>query len=284
MRRVASTAGAELVVHELADRGADDGRGRRPLLLAHATGFHGLVWRPLVAHLDGVEAVAPDLRGHGASTAPADRRYGWEGFADDVLAVVDALGLDRPLAVGHSKGGAALLLAEQRRPGTFRALYLYEPVVFPTEVRAQRTGGENPLAAGARRRRDRFPDRHAAYEHFAAKPPFDALHPEALWAYVEQGFVQVGDELRLACARDDEAEVYAMGARHDAFEHLGEVACPVTVATGRVDDWGPAVFAGRIAAGLPQGRLVTFPELGHFGPLERPAVLAASITDAFADA
>jgi pimeloyl-ACP methyl ester carboxylesterase len=278
VRRVPSTGGVELMVHELPERRAGVGTAAS-MVLAHATGFHGLVWRPFVAQLPGADAVAPDFRGHGGSSAPAGGAYAWEGFADDLLCVVDAYAVERPVGVGHSKGGAALLLAEQRRPGTFRALYLYEPVVFPPDVRAVR--GDGPLAVGARHRRDRFPDRRAAYDHFAAKPPLSALHPEALWAYVEHGFVEDGDEVRLALPGAEEAEVYLMGGAHDAFEHLGEVTCPVTVAVGGIVDTGPAAFAGRIAEALRRGRLVQFAELGHFGPLERPALVAASVREAF---
>jgi pimeloyl-ACP methyl ester carboxylesterase len=72
-----------------------------------------------------------------------------------------------------------------------------------------------------------------------------------------------------------------MGGAHDAFEHLGEVTCPVTVAVGGTDDGGPASFAARIADGIPGGRLLTFAELGHFGPLEQPAAVAASVAEAF---
>ena len=79
----------------------------------------------------------------------------WDGFADDVLAVVDAWGVDDLVAVGHSKGGAALLLAEQRRPGTFAALFCYEPVVSSAPGSAcSPTTEDNPLAQGALRRRD----------------------------------------------------------------------------------------------------------------------------------
>ena len=80
-------------------------------------------------------------------------------FADDVLAVVDALGLDGCVAAGHSKGGASLLLAEERRPGTFAALWCFEPIVFPGG--GPGPDGENPMAAGARRRRSTFPSRRA---------------------------------------------------------------------------------------------------------------------------
>jgi pimeloyl-ACP methyl ester carboxylesterase len=279
--RVPSTDGVEVPVHDLGGDGP-------PLLLAHATGFHGMVWRPLARHLTGYHCWAPDLRGHGDATPPSEHGFDWHGFADDVLAVVDGLDLSRPAAVGHSKGGAALLLAEQRRPGTFRALYLYEPVVFPASPglpgRAPLPEGvENPLAAGALRRRATFDSHESAFDNFATKPPFDALDPDALRAYVEHGFADQPDgSVRLKCEPADEAQVYRMGATHDAFDHLERVRCPVVVARGHVTDFGPATVAPAVAEALPHGRLEEHPSLGHFGPLERPDLVAARVT-AFLD-
>ena len=67
-----------------------------------------------------------------------------------------------------------------------------------------------------------------------------------------------------------------MGARHDGFAHLGEVACPVVVLRGSDRMPGPAGFAQDIADALPAGVLEDHPELFHFGPLEDPAAMAAS--------
>jgi pimeloyl-ACP methyl ester carboxylesterase len=267
---VPSTDGVELAVHDLGGTG-------RATLLAHATGFHGQVWRPLAAHLDGHHAVAPDLRGHGASRTPDDLSYAWEGFADDVLSVVDALGLERPLGVGHSKGGAALLRAEIRRPGTFRAIWCFEPVVFPPEVGRDRHE-RNPLADGALRRRTTFPSYESAIENFRSKPPMAAFDPAAVEAYVRGGFRPTPDgSVTLRCRPQVEAEVYRMGSHHDTFERLAGVACPVVVARGVVDAWGPAAFAERIVAALPTAELHAFGHVGHFGPLEDPAGMAADV-------
>ncbi len=291
---VTSTDHVQLAVHDLGvaggstalhDIGTSDGGDARPVLLVHATGFHGWVWQPLAAHLTGFHAVAPDMRGHGDSTVPtgreAGREMGWDGFADDVLAVVEAWGVDDLVGVGHSKGGAALLLAEQRRPGTFRALWLYEPVVLPTGASFGDVTGtaepDNPLAAAALRRRATFASRQAAYDNYASKPPLDVLDPAALHAYVDHGFRDQPDgTVALKCLPAVEADVFRQASQADVFAGLGQVRCPVTIACG-ADLFGPAAFAPQVAAALPAGRLETFDDLGHFGPLQRPAEMAAAI-------
>jgi len=271
--RVPSTDGVEITVHDLGGEGP-------PLVLAHATGFHGRVWEPLAAHLTGFHLWSIDMRAHGDSDAPRDRPLEWYGFADDVLSVIDGIGLERPYGVGHSKGAASLLLAEQARPGTFTALYLYEPVVVPTD-NVTGHNPDNPLSNGARRRRDTFESFTAAYENYASKPPFNTLHPEVLRVYVDHGFTQNADgTVSLKCRPENEAEVYAHGMSHHAFAALHDVRCPVTIAMG-VEDGVPAIFGRPIAEALPHGTIASFPNLAHFGPLEDPATIATSILEAF---
>lgn len=264
----------------------DLGGSGPPAVFAHATGFHGHVWRPVIRHLgDGARSIVFDERGHG-DTPPSEAGQSWHGFARDALAVVDELGLDRPFGVGHSAGGAALLLAELARPGTFRALWVFEPIVPPLPA-----GGSppfpstaNPLAEGARRRREVFDSRDAAYDNYASKPPFSALDPEALRAYVDFGFADLEDgTVRLKCRRDVEAATYEMAVQHGASSRVHEVGCPVVLASGGRTDtpFGPALME-QLAERIPQGRAEPFPELGHFGPLQEPDTIAASIRRAFA--
>jgi pimeloyl-ACP methyl ester carboxylesterase len=273
-------------VHELAGLApaADVERaGARPAaLLVHANGFHGRVFAPLAARLTCAgRRFAPDLRGHGDSDTPAALdALGWEDFADDVLAVVDALAIDRLLGIGHSLGGAALLLAEHRRPGTFAALFVYEPVVFPPDDEPAELlpDADNPMVQGALRRKDLFASYQDAYDNFASKPPLDVLDPDALREYVQHGFAPNPDgTVSLKCRGETEAQIYRTGRDHRAFERLAGVGCPVTVACGAAEPFGPSTIAPVVAARLPHGRLERFDELGHFGPLERPAVLAAAI-------
>ena len=273
--RAPSTDGVELEVHDLGGDGP-------PLLLCHATGFHGLVWRPLAEHLvPHFRLWSLDFRGHGLSTAPDPARgFDWRGFADDVLAVVGALGLDGLGAVGHSKGGAALVMAEAARPGTFSSLWCYEPVIFaPPDPASPRP--DSGLADGAARRRDTFPSAEAALANYAGKPPLSVLHPDALAAYVAHGFdVRPDGSVTLRCRPSSESQVYRMGGEHPAWDLLPQIACPTTIACGVQGATIDADMAARIAARLPHGRVEVFDGLGHFGPLQDPARVAASVAEA----
>lgn len=278
-----STDAVVVTVHHLGS-GAGGSPGGVKVLAAHATGFCGPVWGPFTARLATLTAasvVAPDLRGHGRTELPEGVVLDWDGFADDVLATVDALGLAGAVGVGHSKGGAALLRAEARRPGTFAALWCYEPVVFPPEYATGRLE-DNPLAAGALRRRDHFASRADAEANYAAKPPLGAFDPRVLAAYVQGGFAPVDPSdpegpVQLRCRPEIEAETYRMGTAHNTFAFLAEVRCPVVIAAGGPQPPGPGTFAPAIVDALPHGELAVYGDLGHFGPLTHPDRIATDV-------
>lgn len=272
MRSVPTSDGVTLALHT-------QGGAGRPTLLCHATGLHGAVWEPLSAALgDGFERWAVDFRAHGASVVPPGQPLPWSAMGADVLAVVDALAIapGRLLGIGHSMGGAALLLAEQARPGTFAGLWMFEPIAPPADA-LPASEGANHLAEGALRRRPSFVSIAEALANFASKPPLNVARADALHAYVRHGLTAGADgALHLACRPADESQVFRGGGDHGAFDRLGQVRCPAVVTCGG-EPVGPAAFAGSIADGLPHGRLEPHDHLGHFGPLEAPAELGASV-------
>jgi pimeloyl-ACP methyl ester carboxylesterase len=266
--------GIRLVVHDWSGAGA-------PVLLAHPTGFHGRVWQPVAGRLvaRGRRVWSFDFHGHGDSDAP-DADYSWHGFADDVLAVAEHLGVAGDptlLACGHSKGGAALILGEQKRPGTFARIWAYEPIIFPFE---------DPLppqedffmARTARKRRNVWHSTDEAFAAYASKPPLAVMTEASLRAYVEYGLRDRGDGvLELKCRPEIEARVYSMGPNHGAFARLGEIGSDVLVVCGETStDVGP-LLASQIAERIPHGQVEVLAGLGHFGPQEDPDACVASI-------
>jgi pimeloyl-ACP methyl ester carboxylesterase len=254
-----------------------------PTLLAHPTGFHGLSWAPTAERLvaSGRRVWSFDFRGHGDSD-PAPDGYAWSGFTDDALAVIDHLGLAGDpslLAVGHSKGGAALLSAELLRPGTLPRVWAYEPIVFPSD-RALPPNPENPMSRAARRRRAIWSSPDEALTAYAAKSPLGTLPPESLRAYVDGGLREQADGTwTLKCAPADEAEMFEMAPANGLYACLSEIACLVLVACGAHTDAINPELAEMIADLLPHGRLEVFEDLGHFGPMEDPDACVASMLE-----
>ena len=246
------------------------------LLVCHATGFHGLAYRPLAQCLkEHFRVWALDFRGHGASGPAPDGDYAWSGMGADVAACAAAIGGERLYGFGHSMGGAALLLAEQSAPGLFAGLFLYEPIVLPRGF--FETPNANPLAAGARNRREVFNSRAEALARYSSRSPLGVMRADALAAYVEGAFVDLPDgRVRLACSAETEARTFEASGGLPTEEAAG-ISVPATVAAGTVGGVpNPGAFAPAVAEALPQGRFLSFEDLGHFGPLEAPGVVAAA--------
>lgn len=276
--RARSADGSEIAAFDLGGKGP-------PLLLAHATGFHALVLAEMAKDLSSFHCFAFDFRGHGASGAAPGWAGEWPPFGDDVLAVVDELGLERPFAFGHSCGGTALLLAEEAQPGTFRHLYCYEPIV-ELSMEPLPARHDVPIVQATLRRRERFGSVQEAARNYASKPPLSVLHPAVLGAYVEHGFAADGDGVTLRCRPVDEARTYANARGHDAYARLGAVACPVDLACGSLtDDFGEELLEGvadRLRSLGGAARVTVMEGLDHFGPMSHPDVVAGSMMESFA--
>jgi pimeloyl-ACP methyl ester carboxylesterase len=265
----------------------DWGGAGDPVLLAHPTGFHGMVWAPVARRLiaAGRAVWSFDFRGHGDSD-PSPNGYHWQGFGDDVAAVAAHLGLARQpslLAAGHSKGAAALVLAELEAPGTFTRLWCHEPIMIPVDT-ALPPADDIPLVRDARKRRAVWDTPTQAFDSYRSRRPLSTLDAESLRAYVDYGLRPRPDgRVELKCRPDDEADMYAMMPAHGAFARLAELRLPVLVACGEHSDAiGPSV-ARLIADRIPNGQLELLPGVGHFGPLEDPERATQSMLR-FADA
>jgi len=131
----------EGVEHRLVNAGglrthvAEAGSGP-PLLMLHGWPEHWWMWRDLIGPLSETHRViCPDLRGFGWTDAPAGG-YDPEVFATDIVALLDALEIEEPVALaGHDWGGWTgfiLCLRHPERIKRFLALNIYHPFVKPT--------------------------------------------------------------------------------------------------------------------------------------------------------
>lgn len=233
----------------------------RIVALAHATGFSAGVWDPVVAGLAPRSTHRWNFHGHGGTAAP-EAPISWWTFG------FQAATETRPgmIGVGHSMGGAALLMAELLDPGRFEALVLIEPIVFekgdPELIKR--------LADGAERRTMRFGSRREAESRLRSRPAFAEWHPEAMAGYLRDGFVDGDGGVTLACLPSTEAAIYWASHSHGLWDRIGEVACRTVVVSGTDSDTFPAGYGGEIAGRLQHGRAEDIEGAGHLLPMEHP--------------
>jgi N-formylmaleamate deformylase len=103
------------------------GSGKPPIVLAHGFSDDGLCWASTANRLAAnFDVVMVDARGHGRSDAPG-QGYGPEVQAADLAGVIEALGLRRPIVLGHSMGAITTLVLASRYPDMLRAIALEDP-------------------------------------------------------------------------------------------------------------------------------------------------------------
>jgi pimeloyl-ACP methyl ester carboxylesterase len=221
----------------------------RPLVLLHAFPLSSAMWQGLELPC---RVIAPDQRGFGGSPLGADPPSLGE-CADDVLALMDRLGLEQVALGGLSMGGYVAMELLRRAPGRVSALLL-------ADTKAQ--------ADTAEQREGRLRTAEAAEREGTAQLA-DQVLPALLGGTSLDRRLGVVARVRDLVAAAPPATVAwasrAMAGRPDSFDVLSPVA-----------------QAQQMADALPQGRLVVVPEAGHLSAVEDPEAFGAAVT-AFLD-
>ncbi|WGS21010.1 MULTISPECIES: alpha/beta hydrolase [unclassified Bradyrhizobium] len=266
---------------------AKTGKGR-PLLLLHGWPEFWLTWKPVMTRLaDRFTLIAPDLRGFGDSDKPAGP-YGPDQHADDMLALLDALGIAKAGVVGHDVGGAVMQPLARKAPERIAGLFFFD-FVYP--------------GIGARMA---APDRlnHIWYQSFHQME----MAPALVGATRENCRTYIGHFLRnwshRKAAFDDVLEAFtdnffkpgnlAGGFAHYRAAHaarvkmmqgealaLPPIAVPTCIRWAEHDPLFPYAWTDRLGETFTHLDLKMFPDVGHFPHREHPDRAASEIAGFF---
>ena len=250
------------------------GAGGRPLLLVHGFGGAKEDFADAVDGLaaEGWHVLAPDLRGHGGTDQPEGRAsYSLELFADDVLALADAMGWERFVLLGHSMGGMVAQMVALRVPERLRALVLmntshaapdgFAPGLLDLGKEVVRQGGLELLVS--------------------VRQQMEGDDPTAHKRLVEQDpeYAKFNEAKTLACSPAMwVAMVDEMFAQPDRLEALSGLAVPTLVVVGEQDDSFRAQ-SERIGTTIPGARLVVIPDAAHLPQFEATERWWAALTE-----
>ncbi|MGW5613689.1 alpha/beta fold hydrolase [Streptomyces sp. NPDC003877] len=228
-----------------------------PLVLVHGHPFDRTMWAPQLETFAATRRViAPDLRGYGASpVTPAVPDF--SGFARDIEALLDELGVESCVLAGVSMGGQIVMECHRLFPERVRGLVLADTSAAPESpegVRARDAMADRLLAEGLRGYADEVLERMVA--------PYASA---AVKAHVHGMMTATSPEGAAAALR-------ARARRRDNRPLLPRVRVPALVVVGADDTYTPVSEARALHTALPDATLHVVEGAAHLPNLERPEV------------
>jgi pimeloyl-ACP methyl ester carboxylesterase len=266
MAQPARGAGRRLTVNGVGI--ATEVRGQGPtVLFIHGYPLSRMIWEPQLDCLDGYRCVAPDLRGLGLSDAP-DLGYSMAIYADDLIALLDALDIEQAVLCGLSMGGYVAFELLRRARHRVRGLVLMN-------TRAEADGAE------ARRARD---GAALLARERGASAIADAMLPKILGPSTFAAKPELVSQVRSLMAASPVAGIVgaltSMRDRPDSVPLLRDLAdLPTLVVAGAEDAMIPSDSARRMAEAIPNARFVAVPSAGHLVCLEQPDAVTQLLTE-----
>lgn len=250
--------------------------GGAPLVMLHGLLGHAREWDPAVAELAvGHEVWVLDQRGHGLSDWAGD--YSRSTMADDLIAWLEATGLERPVVIGHSMGATVALLAAARRPELFERLVIADTAPKTADGELQSWLREYLEELGT-----------SSYgtisEAFALRSGGPRARPELARRSVEQSLVR-GDDGRYRWRFDAQGLVGSLDSVNPSvlWEAIDAISCPVLLLRGEHSLELSAELAEEMARRLGDARLGTIAGAGHDLALENPEGVARAVLDYLAE-
>jgi 3-oxoadipate enol-lactonase len=242
-----------------------------PVVLLHGFPVDREMWAAQIESLGReFRVIAPDLRGFGKSTIESvdvEAGVGMERYADDVLAVLDALGVVEPVVLaGFSMGGYAAWQIALHHPLRLRGLVL-------CDTRA--AGDAEDAAAGRLKMASTVLDANSAEPALAMmakllSPETQEHRPEVV-AAVKAMIMRQPPEAIAAAQR-------GMARREDVRDELKRITCPCLGIVGLADVISTPKEMQAIVAALPDARLVEIAG-GHLTPMENADAVTAAIRE-----
>jgi pimeloyl-ACP methyl ester carboxylesterase len=266
----------------------DFGGSGQIINLLPANGFPPETYIPLLRPLsDRYHVICMLPRALWTDEKPPIELHQWDMLADDLLAGLAYHNLTNVIAIGHSFGGIASMIAAVRQPERFSALCMLDPTLFRPEwleglEQMQRDGTivEFPLVQGAMRRRRTFETAEDAFAYFRTKKLFADWSDENLRLYVDYGTqpsINGGLELRWS----PEWETYYFSTGFTRSWEVAPKLCgllPVLAIGGGTTDTFVPEIAAMLRDVLPEATFAEVEGHGHLFPQSAPQQTEAIIS------
>ncbi|MCZ8240176.1 MAG: alpha/beta hydrolase [Leptospiraceae bacterium] len=244
----------------------------KPLVLfAHANGYSAGCYRQYHQALSQkYRVLALDFAGHGKSQSTLAFKT-WFFFRDQILALLQSelKPGQKVIGIGHSLGGASMLLASQKSPELFAKVLAMDPVVLGWRITTLAKFLEGPLAQGARKRRRQFASLELVQRAFSKFPAFANWEPEFFQDYLNSCLRPTGNgkEVELCCDPKVEARIFSL-ASFRVMRKYHSIKSEVHVSIPEKYEVCSPSLARLITKKNPNSSITVWKDASHFFPFE----------------
>jgi pimeloyl-ACP methyl ester carboxylesterase len=204
-----------------------------PVVLAiHGISASHASWFAVADRLDGVQVLAPDLRGRGGSAA-LPGPFGMRAHAEDMIRLLDNVGAERAIVAGHSMGGYVAAVLAGTHPDRVEQLILVDgglpgpsagPIADPDAIL------DVTLGPAIARLKQTYPSEEAYRDFWRSHPSLLGEWNDYVQSYVDYDLEGDAPDLRSKVSEDAvRADGRDLLMHADVAEALARVRCPVTL-------------------------------------------------------
>tara|TARA_B100000287_G_scaffold371240_1_gene369185 strand:+ start:2703 stop:3542 length:840 start_codon:yes stop_codon:yes gene_type:complete len=250
-------------------------------LFLHGNGFPPLAYRQFLKKLSlKFKVHAMNQRPFWGNQIDPSLINNWDIFKNDTLKFLDQNNLFNSIAIGHSMGAVIILLIEIENPGTFKKIFLLDPVItsqaksilYKILLSIGVIDIMHPMIQATNRKRMIFENKDLMYQSYRNKKIFNKINNQDLMNYINSITEERDDYIKIKISKKWENSIYRTGSIHDVkiWKNIEKISVPSYVILPEKNQFGHFNYGSKLREKNRIFKNFFIKKSSHLFPIEKP--------------
>ena len=257
-------------------------------IFLHGNGFPPKAYQALLKHLEkklGIYAMYQ--RPFWSNDINPNSIYGWDIFKNDTLDFINQNNLQNTIGIGHSMGAVLILMIEIDFPGTFKKIFLLDPVItskFKSKLYKILFGLRlidrfHPMIQRTKNKKMVYNNFQEIYKNYRSKKIFSKIRDDNLKTYINSIINEKDDKVIIKLSKDWENTIYRNGSLNDSiiWDNVSKIKTPVYIITPNNNDFSHFNYGSDLKKKNSNFINYKINNSSHLFPLEYPQKISELI-------
>lgn len=214
--------------------------------------------------------------------------YGWDIFKNDAINFIEQKSLKNSIAIGHSMGAVLILMIEIQRPGTFKHIFLLDPVItswfksllYRILLKFQLIDRLHPMIQKTNNKKMIYKNKEDLYTSYRAKNIFSRINDSNLKEYINSIIENKDGKVSIKLSKSWENTIYRNGSLYDymIWRKIKSIKVPTYIITPKDDEFGHFNYGNQLKKKNQNFINLSMENATHLFPLEYPKQTVELIT------